>query len=266
MATELEYLSVKDRLTQMKKKQQRIEKQEENIAIAQNIYFQTYGEKLVYDSIQQKGKYMIAVKKQGKEGFLRGAGGVKCERNSATYYFIDMSAKKSTKMIISSQGDQEVPFQHYSGLSETRVNIFSGKDIVADFYANEAYIDTSDIAQVSSFLSGRHPKAKYGSSSPEISDLFKKWHDRHGSEIDAKSAYDTKDIYKKYIKACGKELRKGLLMAKGLFDMYASANQNIGKFAQLRNRLADKIHIAKICSKPKQVLGGKAFGSLEDGR
>lgn len=249
MATELEYLSVKDRLPQLKKKQQRIEKQKENIAIAQNIYFQTYGEKLVYDSIQQKGKYMIAVKKQEKEGFLRGAGGVKCERNSATYYFIDMSTKKSTKMIISSQGDQEVPFQHYSGLSETRVNIFSGKDKVADFYANEAYIDTSDIAQVSSFLSGRHPKAEYHSYSPKTGNLF------------------TGDLFdKKYVKACGKELRKGLLMAKGLFDMYASANQNISKFAQLRNKISDKIHIVKISSKPKQVVGGKAFGLFNDGR
>ena len=131
------------------------ENKNENMKIAQDFYLKTYGEKIVFDDLQRKDKYLIAVKKQEKESFLRGAGGVKSERNSVVFYFIDTSAKKDTKMIITSQGDKEVPFQHYSGISETEVNIFSGRDKIFSFSAFNAYIDTSDITQVSSFLSGR---------------------------------------------------------------------------------------------------------------
>ena len=237
------------------------EDKNENMKIAQDFYLRTYGEEIVFDEVQQKGKYLIAVKKQEREKFLRTAGGVESEKNSAVFYFIDTSAGKDTKMVINSQGDKEIPSQHYSGYSNTEVIIFSGKDKIFNFSASNVYIDTNNIAQVSSLLSGKYPGAEYHSYSPEKNDLFLKWHKHHQSAIDAAVASDTNKIYQKYLAIEGKDVQKGLLKAKSLFDIYATDNQNMSKLTQIRRRLADKVHIIKMCSKPKQVLGGNAFGT-----
>ena len=93
-----------------------------------------------------------------------------------------------------------------------------------------------------------------------------KWHKHHESAIDAAVASDTKEIYQKYLETQGKELRKGLLKAKSLFDLYATDCQNMNRLAQIRRRLADKVHITKMCSKPRQVLGGNAFGTIREDR
>ncbi len=227
--------------------------------LLQNFYLSTYGEEIEFDDVRQKGHYLIALKRQEKERFLKGAGGIENERNSTIYYLLDTSSKTDMRMTIASETETEIPFRHYDKISKTSVTIYQGKNKLFDFGAFSAYIDTNDASQVSSFLTGRHLGAEYYTSSPETNDLFIKWHDRHESAIDAELSSDTRDIYHKYLTSQGKELRKGLLKAKDLFDICTDKKQPENVLERLRTKLADRHNIVKMCSKPRQVLGGKAF-------
>ena len=241
----------------------------------QNSYLATYGEEITFDSIKRDGHYLIATKKQEKEKFLKGAGGFENERNSVVYYILDTSSQKDTKMIITSEGETEVPFMHYGKHSETKVSIYHGKDKIHDFGAFDTYIDTGDYAQVASFLSGKHLEAKYFAYSAETNKLFNAWHSAEPDEIWASVNSQTKEVYQQYKKTRDRELKKGLTVARDLFHRCEENTDMSNKLATFRNKIAHNLDkklrthleekkIAKPLKKIEKAISDKLFGKVKE--
>lgn len=196
-------------------------------------YKQTYGEDIVFDDVKQKGKFIVAAKKEEKNRFLVGGAGVENERNSMIYYVIDTASGQDMKMVITSQ--EEVANSDTNKRQKTTLEIFSGKNIIANLSAFDVYLDTADNAQIGAFLAGAYPEARYSSYSPQTEQLFKAWHNS------VKDTYPVQsEKFDKYHKAEIEEIRKILKISRQFFANFVGSKTEL-KIAREYSSIMDRI-------------------------
>ena len=204
-------------------------------------YLKTYGEKIVFDDVIQRGPYVIASQKKEKERFLQGANGTEYERNSSTYFVFDSTQQTEMKLVISSEGKTEAISGSSDGIKRTEVQFYRDAQLVSGFTAYNVYLDTNDKNDICGFLVGAYPKAEYGAQIPKDKEnLFSDWFhcDKEISVLNKK--------FEKYHRAEVDEINKGLKAARKFYAEFIGSSKDL-KLA--RGKVSVTKRIKKFCQR-----------------
>ena len=194
-------------------------------------YFEVYQEKATFDEIKRKGNYLVASMKGDAERFFQGAGKIKKERNSMTYYVMDTRDGRSMKMVVSSQCTVD---SHDD--SVTSVKVYDGSQIKGEFCMGGVYINASDKDHLSNLLSGAFLDATLFAPLPKGKEkLFADWY--HCS--DENSVLEEK--YKKYRVAELSEIKKNMRLARRFFKSFVGSEDDLKK-SHVRASMMEKLH------------------------
>ena len=210
-------------------------KQQKLKEVIEEKYAQTYGEKISFAEVKQNGKYLVALQSSGNEDFKMGPNKVPYERNSATYYILDQTTGKDTKMTVHSKGEKNKTHQN------TEMKIFDGKALVAHFAVSDAYIDTANVAELAKIVNGAYPQEKYSAYSPLTEKLFLDWF--HSDE----TVQVIEQKKQKHLQAEQRELKRDLQMAEDFVINFTDGAFPTNKLAQLRHKMSQ--------SQPAKLLG-----------
>ena len=204
-------------------------------------YLQTFGEEIVFDEVTQRDDFLIASKKEEKNRFLMGGGGVENERNSMTYYVINTKDGTDMTMKLYSQKEVEIPHLHTEKYQKTSIEIFSGNNPSANLSAFGVYIDTADNAQISEFLTGTYPQAEYSAHSPKTEELFKSWYHAVSETHPVQS-----ERFDKYHKAEIEEIKKNLKAIRHFFANFVGSKTDL-KVAREHSSVMQRV--SKFCKR-----------------
>jgi hypothetical protein len=197
-------------------------------------YQQTFGEEIVFDEVKQRGPFLIASKKEEKNRFLMGAGGVENEKNSMTYYVVNTADGSEAKMVISSQEEVE------GNIKKNNIEIFSGKNNTTNLKAFNVYIDTANKQKVCKFLTGGYPEAEYSAYSPKTEKLFSAWY--HSSKD-----YPTQDRkFQEYHKEEISEIKNALKTARQFFASFIGDKKDL-RLAKEQSSIIQRV--TKFCKR-----------------
>lgn len=195
-------------------------------------YFDTYGEKIIFDDTRLKGTFLISSEKGKKEKVLVGAGGVENERNSTTYYVFNTADNSEMRMKITSQQETEIPTGHIGKIAATTIELSLGKSS-SKIEAYDVYIDTTDNTQLGALLTGLYPQAKYSTYAPQTEKLFSDWYNYHGEYSILKQKHE------KYLAEEQKELQKNLKTACKFFVNFIGSKDDL-KIAKETSSMFEK--------------------------